>query len=499
MSASPDTSEKKRTLRVRKSMVELQRRFSWSHRLWQDLKAGWKGALVSFAVHALLFLVLGIVVFKIIHPDPMILYMGWATVVDDAEEEEDKEPVVQPIHIPSLGMSRPSESQNTTPEPNPDNQQPVERPGVNPVSVANSLQNRPTWTGNTREGGPKDEDLRKSLDAALKWIVRQQQADGHWSLTGPYPDAGTVETDTGATALALLCLLGDGNTHENGMYSQQVNKGIQWLIAQQHPDGDLFDILEQGREAHFYSHAQATIVLCEALALTHDPALRPPAEKAVEFLVRAQNPKWGGWKYRPLSETGIGDLSVTGWVLMALHTARMADIEVDLETYRLADLFITSVQENEIDGSHYKYRPDLPAEESQRLSMTAEGLLCRQWLGWPKDNFDLKRGVNFLQQEQNRPEWLAHRRNVYAWYYIAQTLHNLGGPLWEQWFPPVQQMILSNQISAGPTTGSWHPHRPEGAFHERSHDAGRLYMTAMCVLILETPQRHAPVYDSGTE
>jgi hypothetical protein len=126
--------------------------------------------------------------------------------------------------------------------------------------------------------------------------------------------------------------------------------------------------------------------------------------------------------------------------------------------------------------------------------MTAEGLLCRQWLGWPKDHFEMQRGVEFLLQEKNRPEWVAERRNVYAWYYTAQTLHNLGGTRWEEWFAPVQQQILKNQAGAGPTKGSWHPFKPQGAFQERSRDGGRLYVTVMCILILETPQRHQPLY-----
>ena len=46
----------------------------------------------------------------------------------------------------------------------------------------------------------------------------------------------------------------------------------------------------------------------------------------------------------PLDETGIGDLSVTGWALMALHTARMASIEVLPEAFLLASAFLDSVQ-----------------------------------------------------------------------------------------------------------------------------------------------------------
>jgi hypothetical protein len=200
----------------------------------------------------------------------------------------------------------------------------------------------------------------------------------------------------------------------------------------------------------------------------------------------------GGWKYRPLDATGIGDLSVTGWALMALHTARMADVEVAPEAYLLAWSFLDSVQETPRDGAIYKYRPDWAAAPAQRWSMTAEGLLCRQWLGWERDDPAQRRGVEFLLAAENVPEWKEGRRNVYAWYYTAQVLHNRGGDEWRQWFAGAQRQIVSHQAA----DGSWHPARPRGAPLEYADAAGRLYLTVLCVLVLETPYRHTAVYAS---
>ena len=161
-------------------------------------------------------------------------------------------------------------------------------------------------------------------------------------------------------------MLGDGHTHQSGPYQKQVQKGIDWLVKQQKGNGDLFDIFEEGREPHFYAHSQATIVLCETIALTGDDFYRGPAENAVKFLINSQNPELGGWKYRPLNERGIGDLSVTGWVLMALHSARMAGIEIPFQTFLLAERFLDSVQENPVNASFYKYRPDLICTSEQQ-------------------------------------------------------------------------------------------------------------------------------------
>lgn len=472
-------------------------------RIRRLLKSGMWGLTLSLLAHVALLLVMALFIVRHQSLAPPEIELDWAVTVDREETPPD-EPE-KPVVLPSISMSpstpapRPvqqPESASSAPPPRPEEPEPLE---VRPVDVSEaltlrSLENRPA----VESAGEADLKVRESLENGFRWLLRQQEPSGAWSLRGPYSDGGSIETRTGATCLALLAFLGDGQTHQSGGYQQEIQAALDWLVSQQRADGDLFDIDEQGMEAHFYSHAQGTIALCEALALTGDEALRAPAEKALAFLVAAQNPELGGWKYRPLSASGIGDLSVTGWALMGLHSGRMIGVEPEFETYLIASRFLDSVQERAGDGSRYKYRPDFPPEESQRWSMTAEGLLCRQWLGWPRNAVEMRRGVDFLLSPINLPEWKAGRRNVYAWYYTAQTLHNLGGEAWLSWYARVRDLIVDNQQRGGSDRGSWHPARPAGAFQERSRDAGRLYLTAMCLLILETPYRHAPLYPEPT-
>ena len=82
-----------------------------------------------------------------------------------------------------------------------------------------------------------------------------------------------------------------------------------------------------------YCHGIAAIALCEAYGLTEDPSLREPAEKAIQLIVSAQS-KNGGWRYNP--KPGDADTSVTGWQYMALHSARMAGIEVEESVFENA-------------------------------------------------------------------------------------------------------------------------------------------------------------------
>ena len=475
----------------------------------QDIRHSLPGMGVSLLVHLAFLVVLGFTVYHVDRPqvadEPVDLWLGPSAPLGTADSDIPVEVKLPSIAEEMRAAARLAAANKTVAAPDEN-----AKPTVSPVSVTGALGGRGhggrgnangTGTGEgtntTGTEGPRD-PAREALERALAWIVRQQQPDGHWSMTGPYTEGAQsreADTNTGATALALLALLGDGNSPTAGKHQKAVDKGVRWLIGQQQPSGDLFDGHEQGRSAHFYAHSQATIVLCEALALSGDESIRPAAEKAAAFLVAAQNPRLGGWKYRPLGADGIGDLSVTGWALMALHSARIAKIDVPPETFLLASSFLDSAQVDAADASRYRYRPDEPSQKEQLWSMSAEGLLCRQWLGWPRKYPAFAKGQEFLTSEVNTPIWEEGQRNVYAWYYTAQTLHNLGGDPWKNWFAHTQGLLLKHQASGGGKTGgSWHPTRPQGAFLEWSEGAGRLYFTVLCVLILETPHRHAPVY-----
>ncbi|MFN9827779.1 MAG: hypothetical protein ACK58J_26815, partial [Planctomyces sp.] len=70
------------------------------------------------------------------------------------------------------------------------------------------------------------------------------------------------EADAGLTALAILCFLGAGYTHEQGLYAVQVDHALDWLIQQQTADGCLAGNAEH--YARMYCHAMATYALAEA-------------------------------------------------------------------------------------------------------------------------------------------------------------------------------------------------------------------------------------------
>ena len=78
-----------------------------------------------------------------------------------------------------------------------------------------------------RYGGT--EETERSVSDGLDWLIRNQSTDGSWNLGGPYADGGASSNQVAATSLAVLCLLGAGNSTHSGMYQDNVTRGIRWL------------------------------------------------------------------------------------------------------------------------------------------------------------------------------------------------------------------------------------------------------------------------------
>jgi hypothetical protein len=83
-------------------------------------------------------------------------------------------------------------------------------------------------------GSPATES---AVEAALQWLARHQEADGHWDSV-KY-GGGSYTPDMGDTALAVLAFLGAGYTHKTGKFKDTVDKGVRWLLANQTGRGRL--------------------------------------------------------------------------------------------------------------------------------------------------------------------------------------------------------------------------------------------------------------------
>jgi len=315
-------------------------------------------------------------------------------------------------------------------------------------------------------GGTAESEQAVSL--ALKWLKERQQADGSWDFrsVGENAQPGILDTDLGATAMAMLCFLGAGNTTRTGPEKDVVKKAFEYIKSQK-------DKSNWGQDS-MYVHALVTLCLTELAAMEPDETdARTLATEAVRFMESAQDPQGGGWRYRPREP---GDTSVTGWQILALQSAKTAGIKVDQRVVNNAHQFLDSV--SSYDNGQYQYTQGSPATPC----MTAVGLLCRMCLGWSHDNSHLQRGLEYLVTVGVSPN------DMYQNYYAAMALHHSGGPEWKTWNAKMREQLIRTQIKSGPAAGSWSVTDPHG------QSAGQIYQTALSVLTLEVYYRYLPLY-----
>jgi hypothetical protein len=334
----------------------------------------------------------------------------------------------------------------------------------------------------------------------LEWLALHQSPGptGHWSLNhcnrfareklepGARTftcncDPGTTRNnDIAATGFALLPFLAAGVTHKPASarnaqkdYTRVVKAGLDYLMKQQGSDGYF--------GGDMYSHGIASIAMCEAFGLTSDPQLKVSAQRALNFIVAAQDPAGGGWRYAPRM---AGDTSVTGWEWMAIKSGQMSGLSVPRNTLRMADRFLDSVETNQKGTFSYM------SGGGPTPAMTAVGLLCRQYQGVSPLNPALLAGVEYLKKS---PPGTA---GLYYDYYATQVFHHMGGESWQFWNQGpngrsgIRDILIARQQhnggSKGHIEGSWSGDlAPEG---------GRIMATSLSLLCLEVYYRHLPLY-----
>jgi hypothetical protein len=184
-------------------------------------------------------------------------------------------------------------------------------------------------------------------------------------------------------------------------------------------------------------------------------------------------------------------------MVMALKSAQMARLDVPEEVLRNASRWLDGAQAD--GGARYAYNPLAPDTDLERegrrtnLPMTAEGLLMRMYLGWDRNHSALNAGARYLLE--NLPAdgtGTNPTRDLYYWYYATQVMFQLQGDAWKTWNGRLESLLVTSQAKTGPLAGSWDPNRP---VRDRwAHAGGRIYVTALSLLMLEAPYRHLPLY-----
>jgi hypothetical protein len=331
----------------------------------------------------------------------------------------------------------------------------------------------------------------KAVALALHWLMRHQGYDGSWSFDkyksqckdASCTGAGSATADAGATGLALLCYLAADQTHKKRCpYRMNVERGLVWLARHQERDGNL------GKDcvSPMYSHAIATLALCEAYGMSGDRNVGAAAQGAVNFIIAAQNKNDYGWRYNPGDP---GDTSVTGWQMMALKAAMMAGLNTGGSAgagsvFESAGKWLDLVKTGPND-SQFQYQPGTGATPA----MTAVGLLCRQYMHAKRNDPMMVDGIKYLMN--NPPDVKMH--NAYYWYYASQVLFNYNGYEWDTWNRAMRKLLIKTQTrSKTCADGSWDPENPSK--DQWGPQGGRLMLTTFSCLTLEVYYRILPLY-----
>ena len=352
------------------------------------------------------------------------------------------------------------------------------------VSLASKKSLREMYGGTTES----DEAVMRGL----AWLAKVQQSDGSWTLQGteepPADEALPDDNKTAATAFGVLPFLGEGVTHSTvpkdsshlGRYQDVVERGLVYLATNQ--------VMRKGSTEGFfggsmYAHSLATIAFCEAYALSRDKKARVNAQKGVGYLLAAQDQQGGGWRYSPRQP---GDLSVSGWVIIALRSAQLANVSAKTAQLRLAERFVKSCGAGAAEATEAEYAY-MPGKE-KNPAMTAAGLLSRLYLGISRDDPALAKGCDSILASAPAAE--AERLgDIYFYYYASQVLHHLEGEDFDRWNYLIREHLVGTQVKEGPLTGSWNP--PDTNHGKRG---GRVYATSLALLTLQMYYRHLPMF-----
>ena len=376
-------------------------------------------------------------------------------------------------------------------------------PSVTPNAIVakEAFRSRnPTALG---DSGPRTE---KAIEMGLEFLASCQLADGSWTL-GQFDNEdplfqNQLNSDAAATGLALLAFQGAGYNHREFKYASQVKSAIDWLVANQEASGCLFVKSDKASNdsSLMYSHAIAALALTEAYGMTQDPTLRLPTQRALDYISSTQDPRKGGWRYFAQIRLRSSDTSVTGWMMMALKSGKLAGLNTNKTTMDKIEAWLR-VAEVPNSKSEFRYNPYAVDSEGKSrthgrqasTTMTAVGLLMRVYTGWGPQDSRFLQGTDFLLK-QLPGDKDSRTRDTYYWYYATQVMKHAGGDRWEQWKSALHPLLVGTQESSGPMRGSWHPYKPVP--DRWAPQGGRIYVTTMNLLSLEVKYRLLPLYEN---
>jgi len=332
------------------------------------------------------------------------------------------------------------------------------------LGAASPLCAQPVATG---EGAPElTAEASRAIDKGLDYLLSVQKEDGSWDSDGKGGHA------VGITSLALMAFMSKAHFPGFGPYAEQLDRGMKWLLkeARKRPDGYLGTVM--------YEHGLATLALSEMWGMARDSedddAIQRALEKAVDVILRSQNPG-GGWRYQPQADGGE-DTSCTQTVFHALASARQAGIFVPNETIARVVKYLETAQDATTGGFAYTPR----GNKNVTPACTAGGAYIAQLAG-QRDTEMVNAALRHLKQQSPGIITGGTRYYYYTHYYAIQAMVQAGDEEYAKWYPLIRDALISRQNA-------------KGGWDKGSRQGGSSYTTPMAIIILATPHRYIPIY-----
>ena len=226
----------------------------------------------------------------------------------------------------------------------------------------------------------------------------------------------------------------------------------------------------------------------------HTQRLQGAIEKGLQATLAMQ--QWrksrkvdrGGWRYLHQFSPYDSDLSLAGWNISFMRSAKDAGFEVPEDAVREGVDYVLRCYDPKKESFLY----ELTSTERQSRSMAGVGILALAHAG--KHNrleatkaadWVLKRG--FQEYNQVRPKDYGDHigeRYHYGVFYCSLAMYQMGGRYWNEFFPPTAKTLIDNQNN----DGSWEP--------ESAHDEqfGNTYTTSLVLLALGAPNQLLPIF-----
>ena len=341
-----------------------------------------------------------------------------------------------------------------------------------------------------------------SVERALQWLASQQQRDGSFPTMS--------QGQPGVTSLCVMAFVAHGHLPGDGPYGTRLERAIEYIVSCQKANGLLALVGPRGKtisrnvshpigSTAAYNHALSALLLSEVYSMGGGDLEenQKVIEKALQAtLVMQRWPKRrqvdeGGWRYvNSFSDDGQydSDLSVTGWHLMFLRSAKNTGFDVPKESIENGVAYVRRCFEPKFQTFA------LVADPTDQISrgMAGAGILAMAHAGM-HDSKEARIAGDWLLKEgfakynecrpYSRRGWIDDRYH-YGVFCASQAMYQLGGSHWRKFFPPTVAVILDNQAK----NGSWNSEAHIDAKY------GNAYTTALMALTLGAPNQLLPIF-----